>query len=74
MNERNDKMRKDEFKINFFFDENGPTFEELVMEAFEEIVMEHFEEIILEIIEKYNNKNNFSLSNTEENNTEKVEN
>ena len=27
---------KDEFKMNFFFDENGPTFEEIVMEAFEE--------------------------------------
>ena len=46
MNERNDKMRKDEFKMNFFFDENGPTFEE--------IVMEYFEEKILEIIEKNN--------------------
>ena len=58
MNERNDKMRKDEFKMNFFFDENGPTFEEK----------------ILEIIEKYNGKNYSSLSNTDENNTEKVEN
>ena len=66
MNERNDKMKKDEFKVNIFFDENGPTFEELVMEA--------FEEKILEIIEKYNEKNNSSLSNTDENNTEKVEN
>ena len=66
MNERNDKIMKDEFKVNIFFDENGPTFEE--------IVMEHFEEKILEIIEKYNEKNNFSLSNTDENNTEKVEN
>ena len=66
MNERNDKMRKDEFKMNIFFDENGPTFEELVMEA--------FEEKLLEIIEKYNEKNYFSLSNTDENNTEKVEN
>lgn len=66
MNESNDKMRKDEFKMNFFFDENGPTFEEIVMEA--------FEEKILEIIQKYNEKNNFSLSNTDENNTEKVEN
>ena len=65
MNERNDKMKKDEFKMNFFFDENGPTFEELVMEAFEEKV--------LEIIEKYNEKNYSSLSNTDENNTEKVE-
>jgi len=27
MNERNDKMKKEEFKINIFFDENGPTFE-----------------------------------------------
>ena len=35
MNERNDKMKKGEFKVNIFFDENGPTFEELVMEAFE---------------------------------------
>ena len=66
MNERNDKMRKDEFKMNIFFDENGPTFEELVMEA--------FEEKLNEIIEKYNEKNNFLLSNTDENNTEKVEN
>lgn len=66
MNKRNDKMKKDEFKMNIFFDENGPTFEELVMEA--------FEEKILEIIEKYNEKNNSSLSNTDENNTEKVEN
>ena len=59
-------MKKDEFKVNIFFDENGPTFEELVMEA--------FEEKLNEIIEKYNEKNNFSLSNTDENNTEKVEN
>ncbi len=59
-------MRKDEFKMNIFFDENGPTFEELVMEA--------FEEKLNEIIEKYNEKNNFLLSNTDENNTEKVEN
>ena len=59
-------MRKDEFKINFFFDENGPTFEELVMEA--------FEEKLIEIIEKYNEKKNSSLSNTDKNNTEKVEN
>ena len=66
MNERNDKMKKDEFKVNIFFDENGPTFEELVMEA--------FEEKILEIIEKYNEKKSFSLSNKDENNTEKVEN
>ena len=27
---------KDEFKINIFFDENGPTFEEIIMDAFEE--------------------------------------
>ena len=59
-------MKKDEFKMNLFFDENGP--------KFEEIVMEHFEEKILEIIEKYNGKNYSSLSNTDENNTEKVEN
>ncbi len=59
-------MTKDEFKMNFFFDENGPTFEELVMEAFEEKV--------LEIIEKYNEKNYSSLSNIDKNNTEKVEN
>ena len=66
MNERNDKMRKDEFKMNIFFDENGPTFEEIVMKS--------FEEKLLEIIEKYNEKNYFSLSNTDKNNTEKVEN
>lgn len=59
-------MRKDEFKINIFFDENGPTFEELVMEA--------FEEKLIEIIEKYNEKKYFSLSNVDKNNTEKVEN
>ncbi len=59
-------MRKDEFKMNIFFDENGPTFEELVMEA--------FEEKLNEIIEKYNDKNYSSLSNIDENNTEKVEN
>ena len=59
-------MAKDEFKMNFFFDENGPTFEELVMEIFEEKV--------LEIIEKYNEKNYSSLSNTDENNTEKAKN
>lgn len=59
-------MKKDEFKINFFFDENGPTFEELVMEA--------FEEKLLEIIEKYNEKKYSSLSNTDENNNQKVEN
>ena len=59
-------MEKDEFKVNIFFDENGPTFEEIVMEA--------FEEKLLEIIEKYNEKNIFSLSNTDKNNTEKVEN
>ena len=66
MNERNDKMKKDEFKVNIFFDENGPTFEELVMEA--------FEEKLNEIIEKYNEKNYSSLSNIDENNKEKVEN
>ena len=66
MNERNDKMKKDEFKINIFFDENGPTFEELVMKA--------FKEKLNEIIEKYNEKNYSSLSNTAENDTEKVEN
>ena len=59
-------MRKDKFKMNFFFDENGPTFEELVMEI--------FEERLNEIIEKYNEKNYSSLSNTDENNTEKVKN
>ena len=59
-------MKKDEFKMNFFFDENGPTFEE--------IVMEHFEEKILEIIQKYNEKNYSSLSNIDINNTDKVEN
>ena len=59
-------MRKDEFKINIFFDENGPTFEELVMEA--------FEEKLNEIIEKYNEKKYSSLLNIDKNNTEKVEN
>lgn len=59
-------MEKDEFKVNIFFDENGPTFEELVMEA--------FEEKFLEIIEKYNEKKYSSLSNIDENNTEKIEN
>ena len=59
-------MTKDEFKMNFFFDENGPTFEE--------IVMEHFEEKLLEIIEKYNEKKYSSLLNIDEYNTEKVEN
>ena len=59
-------MRKDEFKMNFFFDEDGPTFEELVME--------HFEEKLLEIIEKYNEKKYSSLLNIDKNNTEKVEN
>lgn len=59
-------MKKDEFKMNFFLDEDGPTFEELVMEI--------FEERLNEIIEKYNEKKYSSLSNTDENNTEKVEN
>ena len=59
-------MRKDEFKMNFFFDENGPTFEELVMEA--------FEEKLNEILDKYYGENNFSLLNIDKNNTEKVEN
>ena len=59
-------MTKDEFKVNFFFDENGPTFEE--------IVMEHFEEKLLEIIEKYNEKKYSSLLNIDKNNTEKAEN
>ena len=66
MNERNDKMKKDEFKMNFFFDEDGPTFEELVMEI--------FEERLNEIIEKYNEKKYSSLLNIDKNNTEKVEN
>lgn len=39
---------EDEFKINVFFDEEGPTFEEIIMEAFEEKVVE--------IIEKYENR------------------
>ena len=52
--------------MNFFFDEDEPTFEELVMEI--------FEERLNEIIEKYNEKKYSSLSNTDENNTEKVEN
>lgn len=59
-------MTKDEFKMNFFFDENGPSFEEIVIEA--------FEEKLLEIIEKYNEKKYSSLSNIDKNNTEKVEN
>ena len=59
-------MKKDEFKVNFFFDENGPSFEEIVMEA--------FEEKLLEIIQKHNQKNYSSLSNIDKNNTEKVEN
>ncbi|MBQ2947334.1 MAG: hypothetical protein IJE04_05805 [Bacilli bacterium] len=59
-------MKKDEFKINIFFDENGPTFEELVMEA--------FEERLNEILDKYYSKNNSTLSNIDKNNTEKVEN
>jgi len=29
------KLKKDEFKINLFFDENGPTFEEIVIHVFE---------------------------------------
>ena len=59
-------MKKDEFKMNFFFDEDGPTFEELVMEI--------FEEKLIEIIEKYNEKKYSSLLNIDKNNTEKVEN
>ena len=59
-------MTKDEFKMNFFFDEDGPTFEELVMEI--------FEERLNEIIEKYNEKKYSSLLNIDKNNTEKVEN
>lgn len=59
-------MKKDEFKMNFFFDEDGPTFEELVMEI--------FEEKLIEIIEKYNEKKYSSLSNIDKNNTEKGEN
>ena len=59
-------MKKDEFKINIFFDENGPTFEK--------IVMEYFEEKVLEIIKKYNEKKYSSLLNIDKNNTEKVEN
>ena len=66
MNERNEKMKKDEFKVNIFFDENGPTFEEIVMEI--------FEERLNEIIEKYNEKKYSSLLNIDKNNTEKVEN
>lgn len=59
-------MTKDEFKMNFFFDENAPTFEELVMEI--------FEERLNEILDKYNEKKYSSLSNIDKNNTEKVEN
>ena len=57
---------KDEFKINIFFDENGPTFEEIIMEA--------FEEKLLEIIEKYNDKNDSSLSNENKNDNVKQKN
>ncbi|MBR6690881.1 MAG: hypothetical protein IKL65_06070 [Bacilli bacterium] len=39
---------EDEFKVNIFFDEEGPTFEEIVMEA--------FEERLIEIIKKYQNR------------------
>ena len=39
---------EDEFKINIFFDDEGPTFEEIIMEAFEEKAVE--------IIEKYENR------------------
>lgn len=63
---KQNKMRKDEFKINIFFDKNGPTFEELVMEI--------FEERLNEIIEKYNEKKYSSLLNIDKNNTKKVEN
>ena len=59
-------MTKDEFKMNIFFDENRPTFVELVMEA--------FEEKINEILDKYYGKNDSSLLNIDKNNTEKVEN
>ena len=59
-------MTKDEFKMNFLFDEDGPIFEELVMEI--------FEERLNEIIEKYNEKKYSSLLNIDKNNTEKVEN
>ena len=38
-------MTKDEFKVNFFFDENGPSFEELVMEIFEERLNEIIEKL-----------------------------
>lgn len=38
---------KNKFKMNIFFDEKGPTFEEIAMEA--------FEEKINEIIDKYQN-------------------
>lgn len=57
---------KDEFKINIFFDENGPTFEEIIMEA--------FEEKLLEIIQKYNDKNDSSLSNENKNDNVKQKN
>ena len=59
-------MKKDEFKMNFFFDEDGATFEEIVMEA--------FEERLNEILDNYYGKNNSTLSNIDKNNTEKVEN
>ena len=39
---------EDEFKMNIFFEEEGPTFEEIVMEA--------FEEKINEILDKYQNR------------------
>lgn len=57
---------KDEFKINIFFDENGPTFEEIIMEA--------FEEKLLEIIQKYNDKKDSSLSNENKNDNVKQKN
>ena len=47
--------------MNFFFDENGPSFEELVIEI--------FEERLNKIIEKLNEKNYSSLLNIDKNNT-----
>lgn len=39
---------KDKFKMNVFFDEEGPTFEEIAMEA--------FEDKINEILDKYQSR------------------
>ena len=46
-------MAKDEFKMNFFFDENSPTYEEIVMQAFEERLNEIIQNITRKIIPRY---------------------